>query len=194
MGPLQQGDTRCRGAIRAADPGDQAAAARGPGARGSSRPVPTPPDLEEFLRRSQDRLRTVLPGGLGGKGIILIVLAAVAIWGFSGLLPCRPRRTRRGAALRQICARGAARTELSPAVSDRDGAHAQGAARQQDRHRHAHRRGSPPRHYRSATCRKRASCSPATRTSSTSISPCCGRSSRTAWAIICSTSSSPKAR
>jgi len=36
----------------------------------------TPPDLEEFLRRSQDRLRTVLPGGsFGGKGIVLAALA-----------------------------------------------------------------------------------------------------------------------
>src|SRR3982074_2572801 len=52
---------------------------------------PTPPDLEEFLRRSQDRLRTVLPGGnLGGKGIGLIALAAVVIWGFSGFFRVDP--------------------------------------------------------------------------------------------------------
>jgi hypothetical protein len=39
--------------------------------------IATTPDLEEFLRRSQDKLRTVLPGGsLGGKGLGLIVLAA----------------------------------------------------------------------------------------------------------------------
>src|SRR5207302_2107742 len=45
----------------------------------------SPPDLEELLRRSQDKLRTVLPGGnLGGKGLSLILLAAIAIWGFSG--------------------------------------------------------------------------------------------------------------
>jgi membrane protease subunit HflK len=45
-----------------------------------------PPDLEELLRRSQDKLRTVLPGGgnLGGKGIILILLGAIIIWGLSG--------------------------------------------------------------------------------------------------------------
>ena len=52
---------------------------------------PTPPDLEELLRRGQDKLRTVLPGGnLGGKGIGLIVLAAVAIWGFSGFFRVDP--------------------------------------------------------------------------------------------------------
>jgi membrane protease subunit HflK len=52
---------------------------------------PTLPDLEEFLRRSQGKLRTVLPGGsLSGKGLGLIVLAAVAIWGFSGFFRVDP--------------------------------------------------------------------------------------------------------
>ena len=50
-----------------------------------------PPDLEELLRRSQDKLRTVLPGGnLGGKGIGLILLAAIAIWGLSGFFQVAP--------------------------------------------------------------------------------------------------------
>jgi len=41
----------------------------------------TPPDLEELLRRSQDKLRTVLPGGnLGGKGIFLILGAVILAW------------------------------------------------------------------------------------------------------------------
>ena len=45
----------------------------------------TPPDLEELLRRSQDKLRTVLPGGnLGGKGVMLLILAALLVWGISG--------------------------------------------------------------------------------------------------------------
>src|SRR5215831_12340809 len=45
----------------------------------------TPPDLEEFLRRSQDKLRTVLPGGnFGSKGVMLALLGAVLIWGLSG--------------------------------------------------------------------------------------------------------------
>ena len=51
----------------------------------------TPPDLEEFLRRSQDRLRTVLPGGsFGGKGIVLAALAAVLIWLASGFYRVDP--------------------------------------------------------------------------------------------------------
>src|SRR3954469_22879562 len=51
----------------------------------------SPPDLEELLRRSQDKLRTVLPGGnLGGKGLSLILLAAIVIWGFSGFFRVDP--------------------------------------------------------------------------------------------------------
>jgi membrane protease subunit HflK len=64
---------------------------KGPWGSGQQPSGPTPPDLEEFLRRSQDKLRTVLPGGsLGGKGLGLIVLAAVAIWGFSGFFRVEP--------------------------------------------------------------------------------------------------------
>jgi len=49
-----------------------------------------PPDLEEFLRRSQDRLRNVMPGNLGGRGIGLIVLVALALWAFSGFYTVGP--------------------------------------------------------------------------------------------------------
>jgi membrane protease subunit HflK len=43
------------------------------------------------LRRGQDRLRTVLPGGnLGGKGIALIALAAMVLWGLSGFFRVEP--------------------------------------------------------------------------------------------------------
>src|SRR5437764_8738471 len=64
---------------------------KGPWGSGPQQQGPTPPDLEDFLRRSQDKLRNVLPGGnLGGKGIVLIVLAAVAIWGFSGFYRVDP--------------------------------------------------------------------------------------------------------
>src|SRR5215471_8933201 len=64
---------------------------KGPWGSGQQPSGPTPPDLEEFLRRSQDKLRTVLPGGsLGGKGLGVIVLAAIAIWGFSGFFQVAP--------------------------------------------------------------------------------------------------------
>jgi membrane protease subunit HflK len=52
---------------------------------------PNPPDLEEILRRSQDRLRRVLPGGsMGSKGFALIALAVVALWGLSGFFRVEP--------------------------------------------------------------------------------------------------------
>jgi len=52
---------------------------------------PNPPDLEEILRRSQDRLRRVLPGGnMGNKGFLLIGLAVIALWGFSGFFRVEP--------------------------------------------------------------------------------------------------------
>ena len=64
---------------------------KGPWGSGPQSSGPTPPDLEEFLRRSQDRLKNVLPGGnLGGRGLALIGLAALAIWGFSGFFRVEP--------------------------------------------------------------------------------------------------------
>src|SRR5471030_3105565 len=52
---------------------------------------PTPPDLEEMLRRGQDKLRSVLPGGnLGSKGFAILGLAAVVLWGFSGVFQVGP--------------------------------------------------------------------------------------------------------
>ncbi len=58
---------------------------KGPWGSGPQSSGPTPPDLEEILRRGQDKLKTVLPGGsLGGKGIALLVVAALLLWGLSG--------------------------------------------------------------------------------------------------------------
>jgi membrane protease subunit HflK len=46
---------------------------------------PTPPDLEELVRRSQDKIKNLLPGGsFGGWGSLLIVLGASALWMLSG--------------------------------------------------------------------------------------------------------------
>ena len=41
---------------------------KGPWGGGPQSSGPTPPDLEELLRRSQDKLRSVLPGGGLGAG------------------------------------------------------------------------------------------------------------------------------
>jgi len=44
-----------------------------------------------LLRRIQDKLRTVLPGGsFGDRGFALIALAVVALWGFSGFFRVEP--------------------------------------------------------------------------------------------------------
>ncbi len=64
---------------------------RGPWGSGPQSPGgPRPPDLEEFLRRSQDKLRSVLPSNLGGRGVALIALAVVVLWGFSGFFRVEP--------------------------------------------------------------------------------------------------------
>ncbi|WP_245986181.1 FtsH protease activity modulator HflK [Azospirillum thermophilum] len=47
---------------------------------------PQPPDLEDLLRRSQDRLRRVMPGGVGsGRGIALVVGVLALVWLASGI-------------------------------------------------------------------------------------------------------------
>jgi modulator of FtsH protease HflK len=63
---------------------------RGPRGSGPQQQGPRPPDLEEYLRRGQDRLRSLLPGNLGGRGVALIALAAVVLWGFSGFFRVEP--------------------------------------------------------------------------------------------------------
>jgi len=64
---------------------------KGPWGQGPQSSGPTPPDLEELLRRSQDKLKSVLPGGnLGGRGVLLIVVAAMLVWGFSGFFKVEP--------------------------------------------------------------------------------------------------------
>ena len=44
-----------------------------------------PPDLEDLLKRSQDRLRRAFPAGFGGSAMIVLLAAAlVVLWGLSG--------------------------------------------------------------------------------------------------------------
>jgi membrane protease subunit HflK len=51
----------------------------------------SPPDLEEILRRSQDRLKNLVPGGnIGGRGIILGVLLLIVFWLMTGWYIVRP--------------------------------------------------------------------------------------------------------
>lgn len=62
---------------------------QGPWGRGPS--SPRPPDIEELLRRSQDRFRRFMPGGLGGwRGILIAVGVVMAIWAFTGFYRVQP--------------------------------------------------------------------------------------------------------
>ena len=64
---------------------------KGPWGSGPQSSGPTPPDLEQLLRRSQDRLKSVLPGGnLGGRGFALLTLGAIVLWGVSGFFRVEP--------------------------------------------------------------------------------------------------------
>ena len=58
---------------------------RGPGGGGQ------PPDFEEMLRRGQDRMKNLLPGGMGpGKVGGILVGVAAALWLASGLYQVQP--------------------------------------------------------------------------------------------------------
>jgi modulator of FtsH protease HflK len=63
---------------------------KGPWGSGPQSQGPRPPDLEDFLRRSQDKLRAVLPGNFGGRGIAILALALFALWCFSGFFRVEP--------------------------------------------------------------------------------------------------------
>ncbi len=70
--------------------GWQGGGPQGPWGRGSSG-GPQPPDLEDLLRRGQDRVRQMLPGGLGGgRGIAVIAALVIAVWAATGLYRVLP--------------------------------------------------------------------------------------------------------
>jgi membrane protease subunit HflK len=52
-----------------------------------------PPDMEDVIRKGQERLRNLMPGGLGSfKGLLLIVLAAAVIWLLTGFFRVQPNQ------------------------------------------------------------------------------------------------------
>ncbi|MCB1556250.1 MAG: FtsH protease activity modulator HflK [Alphaproteobacteria bacterium] len=75
--------------------GDRGENGKGPwgsspgGSGGGGKDVP--PDLDEMLRRAQENLRDVMPGGIGGgKVLTLFVLAAATLWLASGFYTVTP--------------------------------------------------------------------------------------------------------
>ncbi|MBK8173721.1 MAG: FtsH protease activity modulator HflK [Rhodospirillales bacterium] len=54
-------------------------------------PASPPPNIEEMMRRTQERVRRMVPGGLGtGRGIALVVVAILAIWLATGFYRVQP--------------------------------------------------------------------------------------------------------
>src|SRR5215475_7367653 len=50
-----------------------------------------PPDLEDMLRRGQDKVKKFLPGGIGrGRGLIFIILVGLVLWLITGFYRVEP--------------------------------------------------------------------------------------------------------
>src|SRR6516225_6541903 len=67
----------------------------GGGNRGGGGPFGSrrPPDMEDVIRKGQERLRNLIPGGFGSfKGILLIALAAIVIWLLTGFFRVQPNQ------------------------------------------------------------------------------------------------------
>jgi membrane protease subunit HflK len=64
----------------------------GPSPWGQKPSQQPPPEFEEFLKRAQDKLKQWMPGapGMGGRGLIAVILAAVIIWLLSGFYTVGP--------------------------------------------------------------------------------------------------------
>ena len=67
----------------------------GGGNRGGGGPFGSrrPPDMEDVIRKGQERLRNLIPGGFGSfKGILLIALVAIVIWLLTGFFRVQPNQ------------------------------------------------------------------------------------------------------
>ncbi|MGE0733883.1 MAG: FtsH protease activity modulator HflK [Alphaproteobacteria bacterium] len=62
---------------------------QGPNNSGPKNPI----DFEEMLKRSQDKVKRVMPGGIGGKrGILAIAVLAVVVWLATGFYRVEPNQ------------------------------------------------------------------------------------------------------
>ena len=51
-----------------------------------------PPDVEKLVREGQEKIKNMLPGDMGGKGILLLVIAAIAVWMLTGFYRVEPEQ------------------------------------------------------------------------------------------------------
>ncbi|MDI6027949.1 FtsH protease activity modulator HflK [Corticibacterium sp. UT-5YL-CI-8] len=63
---------------------------QGPQGGGPRGPQGSPPDLEDIIRRGQDRLKNIVPGGASPAVIGLIAVGAVALWAFQSVYTVQP--------------------------------------------------------------------------------------------------------
>jgi membrane protease subunit HflK len=64
----------------------------GNGGPWGQKPGSSPPDFEEFLRKSQEQIKQLMPGGggFGLRGILALMLVAVTVWLVSGFYTVEP--------------------------------------------------------------------------------------------------------
>ena len=62
---------------------------QGPGGGGFGRGGGQP-DLEDMIRRSQEKLKQSLPGGVGGKGFLIVIAILLVLWMLSGFYRVNP--------------------------------------------------------------------------------------------------------
>ncbi|MDH4441809.1 MAG: FtsH protease activity modulator HflK [Rhizobium sp.] len=72
QGPWGQGPNRPRGGGGGGGGGNQ------------------PPDLEDLIRRGQDRLRNIVPGGFNGGAFVIVGLVLVAFWAIQAIYTVQP--------------------------------------------------------------------------------------------------------
>lgn len=69
---------------------------QGPWGQGPNRPRGgggggnQPPDLEDLIRRGQDRLRSVVPGGFNGGAFVIIGIVLIAFWAIQAIYTVQP--------------------------------------------------------------------------------------------------------
>lgn len=62
---------------------------RNPWGQGPGR-SPQPPNIEDILKKGQERLKGAFPGGFGGRGVVIILLLVLLAWLATGIYTVKP--------------------------------------------------------------------------------------------------------